>query len=69
MARRPTFHRVAEFVFFDVLYEDGTQTSNRKIPGSELTASTATCSPSRISRRRTGKSLKCLDDREARSNQ
>lgn len=23
-----------EFVFFDVLYEDGTQTSNRKIPAS-----------------------------------
>jgi len=36
MARRPTFHRVEEFVFFDVLYEDGTQTSNRKVPGAEL---------------------------------
>jgi hypothetical protein len=36
MARRPTARRVEEFVFFDVLYEDGTQTSNRKVPGSEL---------------------------------
>jgi hypothetical protein len=36
MARRPTARRVDEFVFFDVLYEDGTQTSNRKVPGSEL---------------------------------
>jgi len=36
MARRPTAHRVEEFVFFDVLYEDGMQTSNRKVPGSEL---------------------------------
>ena len=36
MARRPTFRRVDEFVFFDVLYEDGTQTSNRKVPGSAL---------------------------------
>jgi hypothetical protein len=36
MARRPTARRVEEFVFFDVLYEDGTQSSNRKVPGSEL---------------------------------
>jgi len=36
MARRPSPRRVEEFVFFDVLYEDGTQTSNRKVPGSEL---------------------------------
>jgi len=36
MARRPTARRIDEFVFFDVLYEDGTQTSNRKVPGSEL---------------------------------
>ena len=36
MARRPTARRVEEFVFFDVLYEDGTQTSNRKVPGAEL---------------------------------
>ena len=25
-----------EFVLFDVLYEDGTRTSNRKVPGAEL---------------------------------
>src|SRR5256885_14999083 len=36
MARRPTTRRVEEFVFFDVLYEDGTRASNRKVPGSEL---------------------------------
>lgn len=36
MARRSTDRRVEEFVFFDVLYEDGTQTSNRKVPGSEV---------------------------------
>ena len=36
MFRRSTFRRVEEFVLFDVLYEDGTRTSNRKVPGSEL---------------------------------
>jgi hypothetical protein len=36
MARRSTVRRVAEFILFDILYEDGTRTSNRKIPGGEL---------------------------------
>ena len=36
MARRPTVRRVEEFILFDVLYEDGMRTSNRKVPGSEL---------------------------------
>jgi hypothetical protein len=36
MARRPGTRRVEEFVFFDVLYQDGAQTSNRKVPCSEL---------------------------------
>jgi hypothetical protein len=36
MPRRPTARHAEEFVFFDVLYEDGTQTSNRKVPSSEL---------------------------------
>jgi hypothetical protein len=36
MPRRPAARRVEEFAFFDVLYEDGTQTSNRKVPSSEL---------------------------------
>jgi hypothetical protein len=36
MARRLGARRADEFVFFDVLYEDGTQTSNRKVPASEL---------------------------------
>jgi len=36
MARRSTVRRVEEFILFDVLYEDGSRTSNRKVPGSEL---------------------------------
>jgi hypothetical protein len=36
MARRSVVRRVEEFILFDVLYEDGTRTSNRKVPGSEL---------------------------------
>ena len=36
MARRRTVRRIEEFVLFDVLYEDGTRTSNRKVPGAEL---------------------------------
>jgi hypothetical protein len=36
MPKRPAARRAEEFVFFDVLYEDGTQTSNRKVPSSEL---------------------------------
>ena len=36
MARRSAVRRVEEPIFFDVLYEDGTRTSNRKVPGSEL---------------------------------
>jgi hypothetical protein len=36
MGRRSTLRRGDEFVLFDVLYEDGTRTSNRKVPGSEL---------------------------------
>jgi hypothetical protein len=27
---------VSGYVLFDVIYEDGTQTSNRKVPASEL---------------------------------
>ncbi|HLN25993.1 MAG TPA: hypothetical protein VK558_18640 [Patescibacteria group bacterium] len=35
MARKkPT--TIAEFALFDVLYEDGTRSSNRKVPNSEL---------------------------------
>ena len=36
MGRRSDFRRVEEFILFDVLYEDGTRTSNRNVPGSEL---------------------------------
>ena len=35
MARRSTVQRV-EVLLFDVLDQDGTRTSNRKVPGSEL---------------------------------
>ena len=34
MARKPT--KKAEFVLFDVFYEDGTQRSNRRIPAEAL---------------------------------
>lgn len=36
MGRRSTVSRVEDFILFDVLYEDGRRTSNRKVPGSEL---------------------------------
>ena len=36
MARRSAVRRVEEPILFDVLHEDGTRTSNRKVPGSEL---------------------------------
>lgn len=34
MARKPT--RRTEFVLFDVVYEDGSQRSNRRVPGEAL---------------------------------
>jgi hypothetical protein len=34
MARKPT--KRTEFVLFDVVYEDGSQRSNRKVPGEAL---------------------------------
>jgi len=34
MARKPT--KRAEFVLFDVIYEDGSQRSNRRVPGDML---------------------------------
>jgi hypothetical protein len=36
MGRRHNDRPIAGFVLFDVLYEDGTRSSNRKIPFSEL---------------------------------
>jgi|HubBroStandDraft_6_1064221.scaffolds.fasta_scaffold614665_2 hypothetical protein len=36
MARRAKVRHVSEFVLFDVLYEDGARSSNRKVPSSEL---------------------------------
>jgi len=36
MGRRSAGRRVEEFILFDVSYEDGSRTSNRRVPGSEL---------------------------------
>jgi hypothetical protein len=36
MARRRQQPVVSGFVLFDVLYEDGTRTSNRKVPSTDL---------------------------------
>jgi hypothetical protein len=36
MARKPGTRAGAEFVLFDVLYEDGSQRSNRRVPTSVL---------------------------------
>ncbi len=36
MARRTKKANESGFVLFDVLYEDGTRTSNRKVPSAEL---------------------------------
>ena len=38
MARRSTVCRVEELILLDVLYEDGTRTSNRKVPGVDIDA-------------------------------
>jgi hypothetical protein len=36
MAKRPGTNPKGEFVFFDVLYEDGSQRSNRRVPADLL---------------------------------
>ena len=36
IGRRSDVRHIEEFILFDVLYEDGSRTSNRKVPGSEL---------------------------------
>jgi hypothetical protein len=36
MARKPGTRASGEFVLFDVLYEDGSQRSNRRVPSSVL---------------------------------
>ena len=36
MARRPGTRSAGEFVLFDVLYEDGTMRSNRRVPADVL---------------------------------
>ncbi len=36
MARRDKVRHVAEFTMFDVVYEDGARSSNRKVPSAEL---------------------------------
>ena len=36
MARKPGSRNVGDFVLFDVIYEDGSQRSNRKVPADIL---------------------------------
>jgi len=36
MGRNNMVRHIAGFVLFDVLYEDGTRSSNRKVPSAEL---------------------------------
>ena len=36
MARKPGSRSVGEYVLFDVVYEDGTQRSNRRVPADAL---------------------------------
>ena len=36
MARKPGSRTVGEYVLFDVVYEDGTQRSNRRVPAAVL---------------------------------
>jgi hypothetical protein len=36
MARKPGSRNVGEYVLFDVVYEDGTQRSNRRVPAAAL---------------------------------
>jgi hypothetical protein len=36
MARKPGTRAVGEFVLFDVVYEDGSQRSNRRVPAAAL---------------------------------
>ena len=36
MAKKPGTNPKGEFVFFDVVYEDGTQRSNRRVPAELL---------------------------------
>jgi hypothetical protein len=36
MGRKPKSKVKAEFILFDVVYEDGSQSSNRRVPSTEL---------------------------------
>lgn len=36
MARKPGTRSVGEFILFDVIYEDGTRRSNRRVPAAAL---------------------------------
>ena len=46
MAKRPGTNPKGEFIFFDVVYEDGSQRSNRRVP-SELLGGLAKDEPAR----------------------
>jgi hypothetical protein len=43
MARKPGTRAGAEFVLFDVLYEDGSQRSNRRVPSAVLGGGEGDC--------------------------
>jgi flagellar biosynthesis GTPase FlhF len=68
MARRKKVQQLGEFVLFDVLYEDGTRSSNRKVPRSELGSLDGDRPRNPISRHRIERSLQFLENRAARSS-
>ena len=51
------------FILFDVLYQDGTQTSNRKVPAAKLGGLDGDCRPAPSSRCRTARSARCPECR------
>jgi hypothetical protein len=52
MARREKVRRVSEYTLFDVLYEDGSRSSNRKVPSAQLDGRDAERTAKPISRPR-----------------
>ena len=68
MARREKVQRSGQFVLFDVLYEDGTRSSNRKVPSSELGSVDGDKPPNPTSRHRIERSLRFLENRVPQSS-
>jgi hypothetical protein len=67
IARRKKVQQLGEFVLFDVLYEDGTRSSNRKVPRSELGSLDGDRPAKPTSRHRIERSLQFLENRAPRS--